>query len=39
MSARFQQRNVRPDYGGGPEDTVDIEIFEHWLEPAKSAAA
>jgi len=31
---RFQQRDVWPDYGGELEDTVDIEIFEHWLEPA-----
>ena len=31
---RFRQREVWPDYAGPPEDTVDIEIFEHWLEPA-----
>ena len=31
---RFRQRSVWPDYAGVPEDTVDIEIFEHWLEPA-----
>jgi len=31
---RFRQRSVWPDYAGAPEDTVDIEIFEHWLEPA-----
>jgi nitrile hydratase len=31
---RFRQREVWPDYAGSPEDTVDIEIFEHWLEPA-----
>jgi nitrile hydratase subunit beta len=30
---RFKQRDVWPDYVGEPEDTVDIEIFEHWLEP------
>ena len=29
---RFLQREVWPDYGGGPQDTVDIEIFQHWLE-------
>jgi nitrile hydratase subunit beta len=29
---RFLQRDVWPDYTGRPEDTVDIEIFEHWLE-------
>lgn len=31
---RFRQRQVWPDYAGMPEDTVDVEIFEHWLEPA-----
>ena len=31
---RFQQREVWPDYAGVGEDTVDVEIFEHWLEPA-----
>lgn len=36
---RFRQRDVWPDYGGAPEDTVDVEIFEHWLEPAPKGAA
>jgi hypothetical protein len=36
---RFRQRHVWPDYGGAPADTVDIEIFEHWLEPATAEAA
>jgi nitrile hydratase len=31
---RFAQRQVWPDYAGAPGDTVDIEIYEHWLEPA-----
>ena len=31
---RFQQHEVWPDYTGPADDTVDIEIFEHWLEPA-----
>jgi nitrile hydratase len=31
---RFPQHAVWPDYAGPPDDTVDIEIFEHWLEPA-----
>lgn len=31
---RFDQRHVWPDYGGRKEDTVDVEIYEHWLEPA-----
>lgn len=36
---RFRQRHVWPDYSGAPGDTVDIEIFEHWLEPATAEAA
>ena len=31
---RFAQRQVWPDYAGPDGDTVDIEIYEHWLEPA-----
>jgi nitrile hydratase len=31
---RFVQRQVWPDYGDAGSDTVDIEIYEHWLEPA-----
>jgi nitrile hydratase len=30
---RFAQQEVWPDYAGPSGDTVDIEIFEHWLEP------
>lgn len=30
---RFAQRQVWPDYAGANGDTVDIEIYEHWLEP------
>jgi nitrile hydratase len=29
---RFVQNLVWPDYGGSPSDTIDIEIYEHWLE-------
>jgi hypothetical protein len=29
---RFLQREVWPDYAGGADDTVDIEIYQHWLE-------
>ena len=36
---RFRQRDVWPDYGGEGEDTVDVEIFEHWLEPVTARAA
>jgi nitrile hydratase len=31
---RFRQADVWPDYAGAPADTVDIEIYQHWLEPA-----
>lgn len=31
---RFNQDHVWPDYAGPKTDTVEIEIFEHWLEPA-----
>ncbi len=31
---RFRQSDVWPDYGGRRGDTVDIEIFQHWPEPA-----
>ena len=30
---RFQQTDVWPDYAGENSDTVDIEIYQHWLEP------
>ena len=31
---RFRQADVWPDYAGAPNDRVEIEIYEHWLEPA-----
>ena len=31
---RFRQNEVWEDYSENPNDTVDIEIYEHWLEPA-----
>jgi nitrile hydratase len=31
---RFTQREVWPDYPGPAHDTIDIEIFQHWLEAA-----
>jgi hypothetical protein len=30
---RFIQREVWPGYRGNADDTVDIEIYQHWLEP------
>ena len=32
---RFRQNEVWPDYRGPATDTVDIEIYEHWLEPGE----
>jgi nitrile hydratase len=29
---RFRQRDVWPDYKGSPEDLLEVEIFQHWLE-------
>ena len=31
---RLRQAELWPGYRGGADDTLDIEIFEHWLEPA-----
>ena len=31
---RFAQREVWPDYAGQSDDTLDVELYEHWLEPA-----
>jgi nitrile hydratase len=30
---RFHQRDVWPDYAGPPEDKIEVEIYQHWLEP------
>jgi nitrile hydratase len=30
---RFLQREVWPGYRGEAADTVDVEIYQHWLEP------
>ena len=30
---RFVQSQVWPDYEGGASDTLDIDIYEHWLMP------
>lgn len=36
---RFEQRHVWPDYRGPARDLIEMEIFEHWLEPAAGRAA
>ncbi len=30
---RFAQRELWNDYAGSDSDTVDVELYEHWLEP------
>lgn len=32
---RFRQNEVWPGYSGAAQDTLDIEIYQHWLEPAE----
>jgi nitrile hydratase len=31
---RLSQRDLWPDYDGPQSDAVEIEIYDHWLEPA-----
>lgn len=31
---RFNQKEVWSDYKGPAVDTVDVDIYEHWLKPA-----
>ena len=31
---RFRQHELWPDYQGPAKDTVEIEIYQHWLEAA-----
>jgi nitrile hydratase len=30
---RFAQKDVWPGYAGPAADTIDVELYEHWLEP------
>ncbi|HXF67013.1 MAG TPA: SH3-like domain-containing protein [Burkholderiales bacterium] len=30
---RFRQDEMWPDYRGPAHDTVDLDLYEHWLEP------
>lgn len=32
---RFQQKHVWPDYTGPDRDVIELEIYEHWLDPAR----
>ena len=31
---RFRQRELWPDYRGAAQDTIEVELYQHWLEPA-----
>jgi len=31
---RFLQRDIWPGYRGNAEDTLDVEIYQHWLDRA-----
>ncbi len=31
---RFRQGELWAHYAGGPDDTLEIELYEHWLAPA-----
>lgn len=33
---RFLQKDVWPDYAGAAVDTIDIDLYEHWLRPVES---
>lgn len=35
---RFRQCEVWPDYRGGAQDSIDVEIYQHWLEAVSEAS-
>ena len=35
---RFDLHDVWSDYAGRDGDTIDVELYEHWLEPAEEAS-
>ncbi|TMV08288.1 SH3-like domain-containing protein [Arenibacterium halophilum] len=36
---RLRQRDIWPDYPGCEADTLEIEIYEHWLRPEPTGEA
>ena len=30
---RFRQQDIWPDYTGSHDDSLDIELYDHWLTP------
>lgn len=33
---RFHQHDIWDEYDGGADDTIDVEIYQHWLTPASA---
>jgi nitrile hydratase len=33
---RFRQSDLWCDYAGGPYDSLELELYEHWLEPCEN---
>ena len=31
---RLRQTDLWPEYAGNPEDTLLVDVYQHWLEPA-----
>lgn len=31
---RIRQTDIWPEYKGSPKDILELEIYDHWLEPA-----
>jgi hypothetical protein len=36
---RFQQRDLWPDYEGPMSDTLEADLYEHWLDPLNQETA
>jgi nitrile hydratase subunit beta len=36
---RLRQRDVWPHYTGAPADTLELDVYENWLTPAKARSA
>lgn len=32
---RFKQTDLWTNYTGAPTDTVDVDVYEHWLQPVR----
>jgi hypothetical protein len=35
---RFRQTDIWPDYAGAPQDVLDVEVYENWLETVEAGA-